>query len=178
MMGDGLRARLAFRKYPTPHLDTSPAGFNFVWCCLGERVAGGLSLRIQQLDVRCETKTKVGGAMGAGSRAQSPCDQAAAHLIHLIAGQRVRGCRGVCPVPGKKGGGGYLVCEVYEVARLHLSLPRPSCCRCASWAAPAACATYVVFMSQVVRESLYDAFYKLTDSRSQITSYVFDEVRP
>ena len=30
---------------------------------------------------------------------------------------------------------------------------------------------------QVVRESLYDAFYKLTDSRSQITSYVFDEVR-
>jgi hypothetical protein len=31
---------------------------------------------------------------------------------------------------------------------------------------------------QVVRESLYDAFYKLTDSRSQITSYVFDEARP
>ena len=27
-------------------------GFNFVWCCIGERVAGGLSLRIQQLDVR------------------------------------------------------------------------------------------------------------------------------
>ncbi|XP_041002358.1 hypersensitive-induced response protein 1-like [Juglans microcarpa x Juglans regia] len=27
--------------------------------CLGYRVAGGLSLRVQQLDVRCETKTKV-----------------------------------------------------------------------------------------------------------------------
>ena len=27
-------------------------GFNVVWCCIGERVAGGLSLRIQQLDVR------------------------------------------------------------------------------------------------------------------------------
>ena len=34
-------------------------GFNCVWCCIGEAVAGGLSLRIQQLDVRCETKTKV-----------------------------------------------------------------------------------------------------------------------
>lgn len=33
-------------------------GFNVVCCCTGERVAGGLSMRIQQLDVRCETKTK------------------------------------------------------------------------------------------------------------------------
>ena len=30
---------------------------------------------------------------------------------------------------------------------------------------------------QVIKENLYDAFYKLTDSRSQITSYVFDVVR-
>eukprot|EP00951_Prasinocladus_malaysianus_P035082 scaffold358810_cov43-Prasinocladus_malaysianus.AAC.1 len=30
---------------------------------------------------------------------------------------------------------------------------------------------------QVVKESLIDAFYKLTDSKSQITSYVFDVVR-
>ncbi|KAE9612667.1 hypothetical protein Lalb_Chr06g0175501 [Lupinus albus] len=27
--------------------------------CLGYQIAGGLSLRVQQLDVRCETKTKV-----------------------------------------------------------------------------------------------------------------------
>ena len=27
--------------------------------CLGSQVAGNLSLRVQQLDVRCETKTKV-----------------------------------------------------------------------------------------------------------------------
>lgn len=27
--------------------------------CLGSQVAGHLSLRVQQLDVRCETKTKV-----------------------------------------------------------------------------------------------------------------------
>jgi hypothetical protein len=37
------------RRYP---------GFNCVCCCIGEAVSGGLSLRIQQLDVRCETKTK------------------------------------------------------------------------------------------------------------------------
>lgn len=30
---------------------------------------------------------------------------------------------------------------------------------------------------QVVKDSVYDAFYRLTDSRSQITSYVFDVVR-
>ena len=30
---------------------------------------------------------------------------------------------------------------------------------------------------QVVKDNVYDAFYKLTDSRSQITSYVFDVVR-
>ena len=29
-------------------------------------------------------------------------------------------------------------------------------------------------MMQVERDNLYSAFYKLTDSRSQITSYVFD----
>jgi hypothetical protein len=58
----------------------APAGFNFVWCCLGERVAGGLSLRIQQLDVRCETKTKVGPSChgdqpSASSRALCWCMQ-------------------------------------------------------------------------------------------------------
>ena len=30
---------------------------------------------------------------------------------------------------------------------------------------------------QVIKEAIYDAFYKLTDSRSQITAYVFDVVR-
>lgn len=76
-------------------------GFNCVCCCIGEAVAGGLSLRLQQLDVRCETKTK---------------DNVFVEVV-------------------------------------------------------------VSVMYQCVRENLYDAFYKLTDSRSQITSYVFDEVR-
>lgn len=30
---------------------------------------------------------------------------------------------------------------------------------------------------QVIKEAVYDAFYKLTDSSSQIRSYVFDVVR-
>lgn len=76
-------------------------GCNCICWPLGEAVAGGLSLRIQQLDVRCETKSK---------------DNVFVDIV-------------------------------------------------------------VSVQYQVVRESLYDAFYKLTDSRSQITSYVFDEVR-
>ncbi|KAK9918229.1 hypothetical protein WJX75_002408 [Coccomyxa subellipsoidea] len=76
-------------------------GFNCVCCCLGESVAGSLSLRIQQLDVRCETKTK---------------DNVFVNVV-------------------------------------------------------------VSVQYQVEKENLYSAFYKLTDSRSQITSYVFDVVR-
>jgi regulator of protease activity HflC (stomatin/prohibitin superfamily) len=33
-------------------------GCHFMPWCVGRRVAGYLSLRVQQLDVRCETKTK------------------------------------------------------------------------------------------------------------------------
>lgn len=76
-------------------------GFNCVWCCLGESVAGGMSLRIQQIDCRCETKTKD---------------------------------------------------NVFVEINISVQF-------------------------QIVRDNLYDAFYKLTDSRAQILSYVFDEVR-
>ncbi|XP_058228032.1 hypersensitive-induced reaction 1 protein-like [Rhododendron vialii] len=38
--------------------DVLEPGFHCVPWCLGSRVAGHLSLRVQQLDVRCETKTK------------------------------------------------------------------------------------------------------------------------
>lgn len=76
-------------------------GFNCVCCCLGEAVAGGMSLRIQQIDCRCETKTKD---------------------------------------------------NVFVDIK-------------------------VTVQYQIEREHLYDAFYKLTDSRAQIMSYVFDEVR-
>lgn len=43
-------------------------GFNCVWCCIGESVAGKLSLRIQQLDVRCESKSKDNGKNRGGVR--------------------------------------------------------------------------------------------------------------
>lgn len=76
-------------------------GFNCIVCCIGEGVAGKLSLRIQQLDITCDTKTK---------------DNVFVQVV-------------------------------------------------------------VSVQYQVVKENLYDAFYKLTDSRSQITSYVFDVVR-
>lgn len=34
-------------------------GCHWVPWCLGNQIAGYLSLRVKQLDVRCETKTKV-----------------------------------------------------------------------------------------------------------------------
>jgi len=39
--------------------DVLEPGCHFLPWCLGSQVAGYLSLRVQQLDVRCETKTKV-----------------------------------------------------------------------------------------------------------------------
>ncbi|KAE9467292.1 hypothetical protein C3L33_00803, partial [Rhododendron williamsianum] len=39
-------------------VDVLEPGFHCVPWCLGSKVAGHLSLRVQQLDVRCETKTK------------------------------------------------------------------------------------------------------------------------
>lgn len=76
-------------------------GFNCVCCLIGEFVAGKLNMRIQQLDVQCETKTK---------------DNVFVNIV-------------------------------------------------------------VSVQYQVQRETVYDAFYKLTDSVSQIKSYVFDVVR-
>ena len=70
-------------------------------CCIGEAVSGGLSLRIQQIDCRCETKTRD---------------------------------------------------NVFVEINISVQY-------------------------QIQRENLYDAFYKLTNSHAQITSFVFDEVR-
>lgn len=76
-------------------------GFNCVPVCCGAMVAGQLSLRVQQLDVRCETKT---------------LDNVFITLVISV-------------------------------------------------------------QYQVQKEAIYDAFYKLTDSRQQISSYIFDVVR-
>jgi len=77
------------------------AGCNFLNPCLCESVAGVVSLRVQQLDVHCETKTK---------------DNVFVNVT-------------------------------------------------------------VSVQYQVVRESIMDAFYKLTNPKEQIRSYVFDVVR-
>lgn len=76
-------------------------GFNCICCLLGEISAGRLNMRIQQLDVACETKSR---------------DNVFVKIIISV-------------------------------------------------------------QYQVVRENIFDAFYKLTDSSSQIRSYVFDVVR-
>lgn len=76
-------------------------GFNCLYPCLCECPAGTVSLRVQQLDVRCESKTK---------------DNVFVHLV-------------------------------------------------------------VAVQYQVSQEHIYDAFYRLTDSHAQISSYVFDVVR-
>lgn len=39
--------------------DVLEPGCHFLPWCLGNYIAGHLTLRVQQLDVRCETKTKV-----------------------------------------------------------------------------------------------------------------------
>ncbi|KAL3697420.1 hypothetical protein R1sor_011496 [Riccia sorocarpa] len=76
-------------------------GIHFVpWCC-GINIAGRLSLRVQQLDVRCETKTK---------------DNV---FVNIVASVQYR----------------------------------------------------------AIQEAAFDAYYKLTNPRSQIQSYVFDVVR-
>eukprot|EP00793_Prasinoderma_coloniale_P003964 PRCOL_00006805-RA len=83
-----------FKRFAEP-------GCNCVNCPLGEQVVGALSLRVQQLNVQCETKTKD---------------------------------------------------NVFVVTRIAVQY-------------------------EVHREDAYQAYYKLTDPRGQITSYVFDVVR-
>lgn len=47
-----------------------------------------------------------------------------------------------------------------------------------NWPNRDACALPVVAVClQVQKESVWDAFYRLTDSKQQISSYVFDVVR-
>jgi len=77
------------------------AGLHWLCCCLGENLKGSVSLRVQQLDVDCETKTK---------------DNVFVTIV-------------------------------------------------------------VSVQYQVVPETVFDAFYKLTDPHRQITAYVYDVVR-
>lgn len=53
------QSNIVIREHFGKFDDVLEPGCHCLPWCLGYRVAGGLSLRVQQLDVRCETKTKV-----------------------------------------------------------------------------------------------------------------------
>jgi regulator of protease activity HflC (stomatin/prohibitin superfamily) len=109
------------------------SGCNFVNCLIGESVAGKLSLRVQQLDVRVDTKTK---------------DNVFVRIVVSVQYQVRRIVIFLCCVK--------LDLLPIRVLTLHWQL----CVR-----------------SQVQENALFDAFYRLTNSSNQITSYVFDVVQ-
>ena len=114
------------------------AGFNCVCCCLGYAVRGKVSLRVQQLDVLCDTKTKD-------------------NVFVQLQVPTLRGLLWAVVV--------HMPCQ--EVPPSGRAQPCPRCSLAASWC----CDAQVSVQYQVVKEAVYDAFYKLTDSRTQITSY-------
>jgi len=55
------QSNVAIKEHFGKFSDVLEPGCHCLPWCLGYQIAGGLSLRVQQLDVRCETKTKVSG---------------------------------------------------------------------------------------------------------------------
>ena len=53
------QSNVAIKEHFGKFDDVLEPGCHCMPWCLGYKVAGGLSLRVQQLNVRCETKTKV-----------------------------------------------------------------------------------------------------------------------
>ena len=53
------QSTIAIREVFGKYEDVLEPGCHCVPWCMGKQIAGYLSLRVQQLDVRCETKTKV-----------------------------------------------------------------------------------------------------------------------
>ncbi|GBG26342.1 Hypersensitive-induced response protein 1 [Hondaea fermentalgiana] len=107
--------RVIFVERCGKYMRQGRAGLNLVACCVGECVAGSLSLRVQQLDVSVETKTIDNVFINVGPH------------VTFFSSQRHR----------------VMVSVQYEVQL----------------------------------DQAYEAFYKLTNPRSQITSYVFDSIR-
>eukprot|EP00798_Chlamydomonas_sp_ICE-L_P031387 gene31387-6545_t len=104
-------------------------GFNCVLVCCGAAVAGTLSLRVQQLDVRCETKT---------------LDNV---FIRLVISVQYQDNVFIM-----------LVISVQYQDNVFITL-------------------VISVQYQVQKDAVYDAFYKLTDNKQQISSYIFDVVR-
>lgn len=53
------QSNVAIKEQFGRFVDVLEPGCHCLPWCLGYQIAGGLSLRVQQLDVKCETKTKV-----------------------------------------------------------------------------------------------------------------------
>jgi len=53
------QSNVAIKEHFGKFADVLEPGCHCLPWCLGYQIAGGLSLRVQQLDVKCETKTKV-----------------------------------------------------------------------------------------------------------------------
>jgi regulator of protease activity HflC (stomatin/prohibitin superfamily) len=53
------QSNVAIKEQFGKFVDVLEPGCHCLPWCLGYQIAGGLSLRVQQLDVKCETKTKV-----------------------------------------------------------------------------------------------------------------------
>ena len=124
-------------------------GFSCVCCCIGEAVAGGLSTRVQQLDVRCETKTADNVFVDISVTVQYNILRE-----NMYDGKRQRRAGGVL-----------------QARRPHSAL---LCSASTSTPPPA---LFYPPRTEPPPPPRATAFYKLTDPRSQITAYVFDEVR-
>ena len=108
-----------------------------------QNVAGTLSLRIQQLDVYCETKTK---------------DNV---FVNVAVAVQFR----------------YVKWKKFKNLIQHSGSSRVWCNVC-HWTCELNCVYLCpLHLFSVITESAYDAFYRLSDPRGQIQSYVFDVVR-
>ncbi|CAL5074647.1 unnamed protein product [Urochloa decumbens] len=122
-------------------------GCHFLPWCIGQQISGYLSLRVRQLDVRCETKTKV-----------SPipfcfiCDLFFAEAIGMI-----------------------------KRTILQSSRIRTTFLNSIAWILSVQDNVFVTVVASVQYRALADkasdAFYKLSNTREQIQSYVFDVIR-
>jgi hypothetical protein len=105
-------------------------------------VRGKVSLRVQQLDVLCDTKTKDNVFV----QLQVPSLHG---LLWAVVVWHVMSCRVRCAAA-----------QFGESRARGVRFANSWCCH-----------AQVSVQYQVVKEAVYDAFYKLTDSRTQITSY-------
>uniref|UniRef100_A0A6N2KSZ0 Band 7 domain-containing protein n=1 Tax=Salix viminalis TaxID=40686 RepID=A0A6N2KSZ0_SALVM len=110
-------------------------GCHFLPWFLGSQLAGHLSLRVQQLDVRCETKTKWAGLIYRMNLVKA--------LVYIYIDTGL---------------------TLYPILSYSVAFNTQQCCQCCIY-------------QYVPADKASDAFYKLSNTRSQIQAYVFDVIR-